>query len=440
MNNHRLLTGLFCLSALLGGGMHVAGQCPKAISLEEIFRSAEKNSTQLRPAISAEEKARHDIETARTQRLPEIDATLSVCYIGNGFTTGRNFSDYQKAPIPHCGNTLALNITQPLYTGGAVTKSVEIAELRSTAARYAADLQHDNIRFRLTGFYLDIYRYSNMQTVVGNHIAQARKMLDEMRARHEQGTALQNDIVRYELLVSDLELQLVRIENTLDILNHNLVVTAGLPAHTRIQPDSTLLNRSLPRNSKDWWQQETASHSPSLQLARSDIEINRKNESLVRSGRLPKIGLQSGWSFDGPILVEIPPVNRSLSYWYVGLGISYNLSSLYKNNKSFARSRTSTRLAQEKLDAMLEDISLSVHADYIRYLETYEELKTQQKRVELAGRNYRTTATRYSAGMVLLTDMLEAANTRLEAERRLVDARINLIYYYYKLLFISGKI
>ncbi len=42
--------------------------------------------------------------------------------------------------------------------------------------------------------------------------------------------------------------------------------------------------------------------------------------------------------------------------------------------------------------------------------------------------------------MALITDMLDAANAKLDAEQQLVNARINIIYYYYKLQFISGTI
>ena len=42
--------------------------------------------------------------------------------------------------------------------------------------------------------------------------------------------------------------------------------------------------------------------------------------------------------------------------------------------------------------------------------------------------------------MALITDMLDAANAKLDAERQLVNARIDIIYYYYKLLFATGKI
>ena len=335
---------------------------------------------------------------------------------------------------------MSLNITQPVYTGGPVTSAIELAELKSTAARYATDLCRDNIRLQLTGFYLDIYKYNNLRIVVESNIAAAQKVLQEMRARYEQGTALQNDITRYELLVSNLELQLVRINNTIDILNTNLVTTAGLPDGTVIIPDSTILAKSLPKDGVVLWQAEAEANSPSLSLARSEVDISRKAESLVRSERLPKIGLQAGWSIDGPILVEVPPINRNLSYWYVGVGVSYNISSLYKSNKSLSRSHAATRRAIEQLDATHENVMLAVNADHVRYLEAYEELKTQQKSVELAERNYRTTSTRYSADMALITDMLDAANSKLDAEQQLVNARINIIYYYYKLLFTTGKI
>ena len=437
MNNLRLLTGLLTM-VLSSGGVCAYGQ--SVVTLEDIFEAAEANSAQLRPSITAQTEAEREISVARSGRLPDINTSLSFSYIGDGFTTKRNFSDYQKAPIPHFGNALSINISQPVYTGGAVTTTIQLAELKSTSARFATDFQRDNIRFQLTGFYLDIYKYNNLRRVVEGNIAAAQKVLQQMRARFEQGTALRNDITRYELLVSNLELQLVRINNTIDILNTNLVTTAGLPDGTIIVPDSTILTRSLPNEGIAWWQNEADANSPSLNLARSGVDISRKAESLVRSERLPKIGLQAGWSIDGPILVEVPPINRNLSYWFVGVGISYNISSLYKNNKALSKSRVAPQKALEQLEATREEVSLAVNSDHIRYLEAYEELKTQQKSVELAERNYRTISTRYSADMALITDMLDAANSKLEAEQQLVNARINTIYYYYKLLFTTGKI
>lgn len=439
MNNHRLLAGVLT-AALCSGVVCADVQNQRIISLEELFEIAESNSLQLRPSFTAEEEARQEISVAKNNLLPEIEANLSLSYLGDGFITNRNFSGYQKASIPHFGNGFGVNITQPVYTGGAISSGIKIAELKSTAARYTSELQRDNIRFRLVGFYLDIYKCHNLRIVIESNISQAEKVLEEMRARYNQGTALKNDITRYELLLSNLKLQLIKIDNTLAILNNNLITTAGLPEETIILPDTTILLKSLPQEEEKWWQSQASLNSPALKLAKSGVEISRKAEDLARSERLPKIGINAAWTIDGPILVEVPPINRNLSYWYLGLGVSYNLSSLYKSNRSIAKSKTATKLANEKLDAAKENISMEIKGEFVRYLEAYEELKTQIKSVELADRNYQTTSTRYSADMALITDMLDAANSKLDAEQQLVNARINIIYYYYKLLFISGKI
>lgn len=437
MNNRRLLAGL-CMSFLLSGS--VCSFANEVLSLEQIFEYAETNSIQLRQYIAAEEEANRDISVAKSNRLPDINASLALSYLGDGFTTKRNFSDYQRADIPHLGNTVSVNINQPLYTGGAIKNGIKLAELKSTASRFETELQRDNLRFRLTGYYLDIYKYDNLRVVVEKNISTARMVLNEMKLRHQQGVALQNDITRYELLVSNLELQLIKINNTIDILKNNLKVTAGLPSDANIVPDSTLLSRSLPFNCEEWWQNEATLNSPSIRLARSGVDMSHKYEDLAKSERLPKIGINAAWNLDGPILVEVPPINRNLSYWYVGIGVSYNLSSLFKTNKSLAKSRAATMVATEKFDATSENIKLAIRSDYTHYLEAYEELKTQQKSVELAERNYKVTSTRYSADMALITDLLDAANAKLEAEQQLVNSRINIIYYYYKLLFTTGKI
>ena len=46
---------------------------------------------------------------------------------------------------------MSLSVNQPLYTGGAIKNSIELAELKSTAARYSTEFQRDNIRFQLAG-------------------------------------------------------------------------------------------------------------------------------------------------------------------------------------------------------------------------------------------------------------------------------------------------
>lgn len=437
MSNLRLFSlAVFAVTLGISGG----ATSRRVVSLDEIFQTAEQNSATLRASEAAREEARRDISVARSQRLPDINASLGVSYIGDGFTTKRDYSDYQRAPIPHLGTDLGIAVQQPVYAGGAISAGIEMARRKEEAAALGERLTRSSLRMRLTGYYLDIYKQYNLRRVAESNLAAARKVLEEMEARYRQGTVLRNDITRYELLVSDYELSLTRINNTLAILNNDLVTTAGLESGTVIIPDSTLLARALPREEEQWWQERADANSPQTALAQKAVDMSLTAEKLAGADRLPQVSLRAGWQMNGPILVEVPPIDRNLSYWFVGVGVSYNLSSLFKSNKTLSKSRAATIKSRCDLDMARENLAMDIKADYLRYLEACDELSTRRKAVELATRNYNTTATRFSADMALLTDMLDAAASRLDAEQQLVGAQINIIYFYYKLLSTSGTI
>ena len=76
----------------------------------------------------------------------------------------------------------------------------------------------------------------------------------------------------------------------------------------------------------------------------------------------------------------------------------------------------------------------------MEYEQTYVELETQRKSVELARQNYEVMNDRYLNQLALVTDMVDASNLKLNAELSEVDARINIAYAYYRMKFIAGEI
>ena len=68
---------------------------------------------------------------------------------------------------------------------------------------------------------------------------------------------------------------------------------------------------------------------------------------------------------------------------------------------------------------------------------SFTDLRTQEKSVELADQNYNVTSNRYKNDLALLTDMLDASNMKLSADLNLVNARINVVYSFYKMKYIT---
>ena len=74
---------------------------------------------------------------------------------------------------------------------------------------------------------------------------------------------------------------------------------------------------------------------------------------------------------------------------------------------------------------------------YTNLLTSTVEVQTQEKQVELADQNYAVVRNRYDNDLALLTDMLDASNMKLSADIALVNARINMLYNYYKLKYLT---
>lgn len=427
-------------ASLCPPGTYARETTRRVVTIEEMFTLADQNSKSLRPSATGVEEAREGVKVAKNARLPEIDASLSFSYLGDGRMTDRDFSNGFKAPMPHFGNNFALEATQAVYAGGAISSGIALSKLQEEQATLALESNRDRVRFLLVGYYLDLFQMQNRLRVYEKNIELTREVLKDMKAKSGEGVVLKNDITRYELLLSNLCLTRTQIVNSIAILNNNLTTTLGLPSDTELVPDTALLQQVLPVEDCGTWTEAAFRLSPALRQQALSVEMSRYQDKIVKSERLPKVALFAGNRFDGPIIIEVPPINKNFNYWYVGVGVKYNFAALYKTPTAVRRSRAVMHRAAEQYEDAREQTELAVKADHIRYLESYVELETQQKSVELADQNYGVVSNRYKNDMALITDMLDASNAKLAAELQLVNAQIGVIFNYYKLLYISGTL
>lgn len=410
------------------------------LTLEQMFALADENSKTMKAEDAAVTEAQQAVKVAKNGYLPDIDISLSASYLGNGYLLDREFKNGQSVPMPHFGNNFAIEATQLIYAGGAVTNGVAVAKLKEEMASANREAARSRIRFMLTGFYLDLYKLRNALKVYDKNIELTRIVIEDTKARNKAGVALQNDVTRYELQLKNFELARRRVENSVEILNYDLVTLLGLPADTQIEPDTTMLAKTLPMEGVAYWQQMAESNAHAVKQSALAVEMGERAEMLARAERRPTVALFAANHFDGPITIEVPTINKNFNYWYIGVGVSFPIHSLYKANKSIRQAQYSTMLSRRRQDEVVEQTSLTIQSDYVRYMEAYDEVATLEKSVQLANENYQVIENRYRNDIVLVTDMLDASTQLLDAELKLVNARINVIFNYYKLKNTSGNL
>ena len=431
------------------------------MTISQLFQKVEDNSKSLRTSLSGVEAAHLGIESAKSKKLPDLDASLSFSYIGNALITDRNFSNVHGLKSPHFGNNFAFQAQQVVYAGGAINAGIKLAELGKQQAEVGVKITRQQIRFIALGQYLDLYKIDNRIKVYEKNIELTRQLIDDIKEKQTHGMALKNDITRYELQMESLKLGLTALRNNRSILNHQLCNTLGMnqgklkeegsqmnqgnqmnqtSQEIQIIPDATIADKTYGKEGEAYWQTAGTLNSPLLEQSNNAIRIAEQKEKIAKSDLLPKVAFVAADNFDGPILFELPPVDKNLNVWYVGVGVKYSLSSLFKSNKRIKQAAVETRQAKEAHAVQAEQLNNNVQAAYVQYQQTYVELETQRKSVELAQQNYDVMNARYLSQLALVTDMVDASNLKLNAELSEVDARINIVYAYYRMKYVAGEI
>lgn len=416
-----------------------AAQTQRSMTIDELFGLVETGSKTLRMQKTGVDVAIRGIEEARSRRLPDINASLAASYNGNVLMTDRDFGNARGLTQPHFGNSFALEAQQVVYAGGAISSGIRLAELQRAQSENAVEMTRNQMRFIALGQYLELLKLENGIKVYDSNIALTEKLIADIKSRLAQGMALKNDVTRYELQMESLKLGKRRLEDQKSIMNHQLCNTIGLE-NTVVVPSMTLDNMEDDNLMEKDLQAEAAGNSPQIRQAALGVKMAEQQLKLAKSEMLPKVAIVVADNFTGPFNYDIPPIDKNFNIWYVGVGVKYSISSLFKSNKSVRKAKEQLRQSHDTHAMAGEAVDNSMQQAYTMHRQAFAELHTQQKSVELAQQNYTVVNNRYLNQLALITDMIDASNIKLNAELQEINARINIAYTYYNIRYVAGSI
>jgi outer membrane protein TolC len=410
------------------------------LTIEDLFQQVEISNSEVLLARKDVEISSMRQQAERDARLPDIGVALEGDFIGNVFVLDRDFSNATRSPMTHWGNSLGVSVYQPLYTGGEYSAKVSRAGLQTDIAANNAAIVEDRMKMIILQCYLELFKNRNLLSVYDENIRITGELIGEMRARVDQGLVLSNDVTRYDLNLSNLHYDRLTVLNTIRNLNYNLVSYLHLADVDTIVPtiDFDRINFSAAPLTE--WMATSRRESPSLKLYALQNAENAANQKVIKSATLPKVGINAGASVAAPITTHTPVLDKNLAKWYVGLSVSFTPSALYKTGHKLQAARMENERINDARAAREESLDRSLDRAYKSYQEAIEHVATQKKNVELASENYRIVERRYNSDLSLLTDMLDASAAKLDAETRLVNAQVDVLYYYFQLKYLSGII
>ena len=454
MSNHKILGALAVMMAV-GASCCVPVCAQQRMSLQSLYDLADQQNQRIKVSEAALKAAEEGVASAKSAMLPSVELSVQGSYTGNAFMMSRGFStsgtteyivpglgpqqvENGKQPTPHWGNSFTAQATQVIYAGGAIRSGIEMAKLGQRIAELDVEKNRQEVRFLLTGHYLDLYQLQNQLQVIAKNIELTEKVIAQMKARRAQGTVLKNDITRYELQRQSLLLAKNQVDDAQKIIRHQIATTIHLPEGEDFQVEELSYDDAALRHDEEaLWQQTASDHNIDIRQASLASSLTEQKLRNTRAASLPSVAVVAENNLFGPYTSDLIPKDANVNAWFIGIGVKYNLSSLWKNKHDIRKAKYEHAEARERVLLAREGVENGVQASYTQLLTSSVEVHTQEKQVELADENYSVVRNRYANDLALLTDMLDASNTKLSAEMALVNARIQMLYNYYKLKYLT---
>lgn len=405
-----------------------------SITLREAFELAINNSVKLNIGQKSVELARQQVAVSKLSLLPSISAGLSYGYISNSDIWSPSFSDHRKGYIPGQFTQLTLQAAEVIYSGGEIKNRIIYAALEEQLAASDLEKNSEAIKLLVAAYYLDIYRFLNQRRIFVNNEQLARERLQNVLVMQKQGMVTENDVLRTKLIISDLLLNIRKTDNTIVILNQQLNMVTGLPFESRLIPDSSLINQEIEHASFDSFISKAFLNNHELKIASTENRLEETRLKILKSEKYPELALYAGSSLQRPFLNYIPSIDIFYNVWQAGLSLRYNISSIYQAPRKIKAGQIQLEKSRYLETLEKQQVTIAVSKYYIKYNEARDERKTAKNDLKYAEENYRIVEKKYYNQLSLVADLIDATNVKIEAELKVTNAEINVVYNYCQLL------
>ena len=242
-----------------------------------------------------------------------------------------------------------------------------------------------------------------------------------------------NDKLKAVLQTANIELNLVDAENNLHVAMVNMNLLLGLPEHGGIIPDSNSLVQPNLLKGIDDYEQLATQNRKDVQAMEYRKKASEVGIQAAKSDYYPSLALTGGYiAADVPNLVTI---TNAVTY---GVGVSYNVSSLWKTNAKVAQAKARLAEVQANEDYLDDQVKLEINKAYESYISAEKKIEVSRVAIEQATENYKINKNKYDNSLLTVTDLLDANVSLLESKIGLELAKADAIVAYNTLLERAG--
>ena len=416
------------LAAILTAG---SANAADSWTLQRCIDYAIENNIQIRQSDIAAQAREVDLNTARSNRLPDLSASASQNWsFGRSLTIDNTYANTNTA-----STSFSVGTGVTLFAGGRISGNIENAKLGLDAAKSDLERIKDDVRVQVAESFIQIVYNQSILEVAQNQVAIDSMQVERLTALAAIGKASSAEVSSQKATLAQSRLAVTQAQNNLNMSKLTLTQLLELPTPDGfeiIQPEADDMEFSMPDSPEEIYAQ-ALDIKPAIKS--EEIRLQQANNSIdiAKGSYYPTLSLNAGAGtgyytssnrtadgFGSQIKNNFGPQ----------VGLSLNIPIFSRNStRNSVRSAQLNMMNQEmQLDNVKKQLYKEIQQAYYNAVASKSRYESSQEVQTSAQESFELVQAKYEGGKASITEFNESKN-------RLITAQADVIKYRYEYLF-----
>jgi outer membrane protein len=313
------------------------------------------------------------------------------------------------------------SITQPLFTGFALTTSLELAKLGIDQSKMDLELEKLDLALGVKEAYFNILRADKGVGVAEKAVKSLRSHLEVATNFYEVGMIPINDMLKAEVELANAQHDLIKAQNASQLARASFNNLLAKPINSKVEIEDILIYGPENPDFRHYVNMALKNRPEIKTLEINSMQIDQQIK-LAKSEYYPEIALTYDYIKEG----DTPGVSGSLfhepSTWQAILGFSWTVWDWGKTRSSVRQNESVKRQLVQTKKILEDGIRLEIKKAILGLQEAEKNIPTAKKAVQQAEENLRVSEERYKTHMTTSTEVLDAQTLLSQARMNYYNA------------------
>jgi len=397
-----------------------------SLSLKEIVQIALDANLDVQASRRETEAAVFASKSSRANFYPILNTTYQ--YKRNDKEVTTEFLGTTTVTRPEEEYALVASVTQPLFSGFAITNQYKMAKLSLDMAKANQKRVRQDVVLGAIRAYFEILKAEKLLRVSNETVTQVSAQTDVVNNFYQVGMSPLNDLLESQVLLAEAKQQVVFANNNLEIARSNMNFLLRRPT---LQPIAVvdILDYTPFENTLNASIQIALNNRIEIEMSDLEVALAKKDIELSKRTYYPTLNLQynfyrlgTEWDVAGGEPFD------DFETWDVRAIASWNIWDWGKTSNASREKKSRHSQAKMNREKVKDGIRLSVTQAYLTMQTAEKNIATIETAIEQARENVRINEERYKEQVATSTDVLTAqtllARTMNNYYRALYDFKI----------------